>query len=109
MSEKRYYIGNGENCTICDSSKGGSDFFNMLTQYQAVDELNALHEENTKLKSENEMLRTTISRTEAYVGRLTHKSKWSNHSQKVSVEDIIGLVKTDEPTDSVELKKEAYK
>ena len=51
MTEKRYYIGNGENCTICDSSKGGSDFFNMLTQYQAVDELNALHEENTHIKN----------------------------------------------------------
>ena len=56
MSEKRYYIGNGENCTICDSSKGGSDFFNMLTQYQAVDELNALHEENIQLKLQVRML-----------------------------------------------------
>lgn len=28
---------------------------------------------------------------------------------KTTVEDIIGLVKTDEPTDSVELKKELYK
>lgn len=45
MTEKRYYIGNGKNCTICDSKKGGSDFFNMLTQFQAVDRLNELAEE----------------------------------------------------------------
>ena len=56
MTEKRYYIGNGKNCTICDNSKGGSDFFNMLTQFQAVDELNRLHEENKQLKQKNTML-----------------------------------------------------
>lgn len=38
MNEKRYYVGNG--ATICDSSKGGSDFFNMLTQFETVDLLN---------------------------------------------------------------------
>jgi len=41
---KRYYIGNGENCTICDSDKGGSDFYNMLTQFEAVDRLNEQEE-----------------------------------------------------------------
>ena len=29
--------------------------------------------------------------------------------RKVTTEDIIGIVKTDEPTNSVELKKELYK
>ena len=32
-----------------------------------------------------------------------------NFRKKVSVDDIIGLIKTDEPTNSVELKKELYK
>lgn len=32
-----------------------------------------------------------------------------NFRKKVNVEDIIGLIKTDEPTNSVELKKELYK
>ena len=41
---KRYYIGNGENCTICDSNQGGSDFYNMLTQFEAVDRLNEQEE-----------------------------------------------------------------
>ena len=30
-----------------------------------------------------------------------------NSKQKVELDDIVGLVKTDEPTDSVQLKKEA--
>lgn len=30
-----------------------------------------------------------------------------NHKQKVELDDIVGLVKTDEPTDSVQLQKEA--
>ena len=30
-----------------------------------------------------------------------------NPKQKVELDDIVGLVKTDEPTDSVQLKKEA--
>lgn len=60
MTEKRYYIGNGENCTICDKKKGGSDFFNMLTQFQAVDKLNELYEENQKLKSKFEFEETDI-------------------------------------------------
>lgn len=32
-----------------------------------------------------------------------------NFRKKVNVDDIIGLIKTDEPTNSVELKKELYK
>ena len=32
-----------------------------------------------------------------------------NFRKKVNVEDIIGLIKTEEPTNSVELKKELYK
>ncbi|WP_406531519.1 AbrB/MazE/SpoVT family DNA-binding domain-containing protein [Methanobrevibacter sp.] len=32
-----------------------------------------------------------------------------NFRKKVSVDDIIGLIKTDELTNSVELKKELYK
>lgn len=38
--------------------------------------LNSFHEENLKLKSENNMLRTTIGRNEAYIDRLTHKGEW---------------------------------
>lgn len=41
---KRYYIGNGKNCTICDNNQGGSDFYNMLTQFEAVDRLNEQEE-----------------------------------------------------------------
>ena len=91
---KRFYIGNGENHAICDSSKGGSDFFNMLTQYEAVDRLNELFDENEQLKStintlthdntkmkkvlnttkkENEHIKNTIQ--EAYNNERTHIGK----------------------------------
>ena len=51
---KRYYIGNGENCTICDSNEGGSDFYNMLTQFEAVDRLNEQEETINELKQRNQ-------------------------------------------------------
>ena len=54
---KRYYIGNGENCTICDSNQGGSDFYNMLTQFEAVDRLNEQEETINELKKENQNLK----------------------------------------------------
>ena len=38
--------------------------------------LNSQYEEITKLKSEINMLKTTISRNEAYIERLTHKGEW---------------------------------
>lgn len=37
------------------------------------------------------------------------KELYSLENENVELEDIIGLVKTDEPTNSVELKKELYK
>lgn len=56
MSKKRYYIGNGENCTICDSNQGGSDFYNMLTQFEAVDRLNEQEETIQRLKRTRKMV-----------------------------------------------------
>jgi DNA repair exonuclease SbcCD ATPase subunit len=35
-------------------------------------------EENEQLKSEINMLKTTIGRNESYIARLTHKSEWHN-------------------------------
>ena len=40
--------------------------------------LNKLHEENERLKSENNMLKNTIGRNESYIEKLTHKEEWSN-------------------------------
>ena len=103
-----------------------------------VDLLNQLNDENEQLKSENNMLKVTIGRNEAYIDRLKNKGEWDNHFDmsderktsissksygfpknlqtanetgevtKVSLKDIIGLVHTDEQTNSVELKKEIY-
>lgn len=41
---------------------------------------NELKEQIKELKSENKMLKTTISRNEAYIKRITTKGKWSNTS-----------------------------
>lgn len=41
----------------------------------------ALNEQNNRIKeleSENKMLKTTISRNETYIKRVTTKGKWSN-------------------------------
>lgn len=55
-------------------------FADSLMGDEVVDRLNELHEENLKLKSENNMLRVTIGRNEAYIERITHKGKWNNTS-----------------------------
>ena len=57
---KRYYIGNGKNCTICDNNQGGSDFYNMLTQFEAVDRLNEQEELINRLKEIREEQIETI-------------------------------------------------
>ena len=59
---KRYYIGNGKNCTICDSNQGGSDFYNMLTQFEAVDRLNEQEEQIKELEEENERMKGAFKR-----------------------------------------------
>ena len=66
---KRYYIGNGKNCTICDSNQGGSDFYNMLTQFEAVDRLNEQEEEIQRLNEENQRLKDTI---DGLTGTMAH-------------------------------------
>lgn len=38
--------------------------------------LNELYEENEQLKSENNMLKVTIGRNEAYIKKLTETSEW---------------------------------
>ena len=40
------------------------------------DLLNDLLNENEQLKSENNMLKTTICRNEAYISRMQHKGEW---------------------------------
>ena len=40
------------------------------------DKLNALYDENEQLKSEINMLKTTIGRNEEYIYRLTHTGEW---------------------------------
>ena len=41
-----------------------------------VNMLNELNDENEQLKSEINMLKTTIGRNEGYIDRLTHNGEW---------------------------------
>lgn len=62
---------------VWDNEK--QDAFNV---FEMIDMLNALHEENIRLKSENNMLRNTIGRNEAYIEQLRYKGKWNNTSDE---------------------------
>ena len=68
---KRYYIGNGKNCTICDNNQGGSDFYNMLTQFEAVDRLNEQEELINRLKEIREEQIETILKQKRKIKELT--------------------------------------
>lgn len=69
-----------------------------------------LKRENKKLKDENEQLKKENYELHKRLGDF---EPFEDHikeiTSKTSVNDIIGLVKTDEPTDIVELEKELKK
>lgn len=62
-----------------------------------------LKKENEQLKKENYELHKRLGDFEPFERYMKERTS------KTSVNDIIGLVKTNEPTNSVELKKELYK
>jgi regulator of replication initiation timing len=74
-----------------------------ITAETFCEELNILAEENEQLKKENYELHKRLGDFEPFEEYIKERTS------KTSVNDIIGLVKTDEPTNSVELKKELYK
>lgn len=67
------------------------------------DVINKIVKENEQLKKENYELHKRLGDFEAFERYMKERTS------KTSLEDIIGIVKTDEPTNSVELKKELYK
>ena len=77
----------------------GKDEFVRLYKRQRDDAL----KENEQLKKENYELHKRLGDFELFERYMKERTS------KTSLEDIIGIVKTDEPTNSVELKKELYK
>lgn len=65
-----------------------------------ADRLNELSDENEQLKKENYKLHKRLGDFEQFEEHIKERTS------KTSVNDIIGLVKTDEPIDIVELEKE---
>jgi len=74
-----------------------------LTDDEIEDLVNQLLEENERLKKENYELHKRLGDFEPFERYMKERTS------KTSVNDIIGFVKTDEQTNSVELKKELYK
>lgn len=77
---------------IADSQQG----FKKVDLYDCCDLLN----ENEQLKKENYELHKRLGDFEQFEEYIKERTS------KTFVNDIVGLVKTDEPTDTVELKKE---
>lgn len=78
---KRYTTDNGSNEDVClvDNVTGKQLEVVDITEIDVL--LDLLNEQDVRIKeleSENKMLKTTISRNEAYIKRVTTKGKWSN-------------------------------
>ena len=65
-----------------------------------VDKIKEVEKENEQLKKENYELHKRLGDFEPFEDHIKERTS------KTSVKDIIGLVKTDEPTDIIELEKE---
>ena len=75
--------------------------------YFNVNMVGQLKRENKKLKDENEQLKKENYELHKRLGDFEpFEEHMKERTSKTSVNDIIGLVKTDEPTDIVELEKE---
>ena len=71
MTEKRFTVEKNDKwICILDNKKSIGNTYHICAL------LNSLNDENEQLKSEINMLKTTIGRNEAYIERLTHKSEW---------------------------------
>lgn len=98
MTKKRY---SHDGVTIIDHLKkdliyiDGKDELLELAEY-----VDRLQDENEELKKENYELHKRLGDFELFEEHI------KEITSKTSVNDIIGLVKTDEPTDIIELEKE---
>ena len=97
MTEKRY---SHDGVTIIDHLKKDLIYIegkeNLLEIAEYVDRL---QDENEELKKENYELHKRLGDFEPFEDHIKERTS------KTSVNDIIGLVKTNEPTDTVELKR----
>ena len=98
MTEKRY---SHDGVTIIDHLKKDLIYIegkeNLLEIAEYVDRL---QDENEELKKENYELHKRLGDFEPFEEHIKERTS------KTSINDTIGLVKTDEPTDIVELEKE---
>lgn len=74
-----------------------------LRNDEVAELLNELHKENEQLKSENNILKITIARNEAYIERITHKGEWSNTSDEEK--EVIAYLQAYHQGDVKEIRK----
>ena len=84
MTEKRFKITKSKlvkNAHVIEDGKKQFTFPTLVGDKWALiaykQALNEISEENEQLKQENQMLKSTIGRNEAYITRLTKKGKWT--------------------------------
>ena len=93
-----------DNCSDKEVKKTLEQLFHSeVKEYELSKKIRKLEKENEQLKKENYGLHKKLGDFEPFEEHIQERTS------KTSVNDIIGLVKTDEPTNSVELKKELYK
>jgi len=101
MTGKRFRYNVNKNCIEYDGKFVA--YMNSVDGCRIANYWNGLYKENEQLKKENYELHKRLGDFEPF------ERYMKEITSKTSLEDIIGIVKTDEPTNSVELKKELYK
>ena len=94
-----YYGGTGYK--ISNEECGFWLWHNKNESQKVCDKLNSILDENEQLKKENYELHKRLGDFEPFEDHIKERTS------KTSINDIVRLVKTDESTDSVQLKKEA--
>lgn len=89
MTDKEYLL-KREDKWIWYSYPTGNWYGDNITElFERLEkDLNKLYHENERLKSENNMLKVTIGRNEAYINRLQNNGKWDIKAYKYNPKGV---------------------
>ena len=89
MTDKEYLL-KREDKGIWYSYPTGNWYGDNITElFERLEkDLNKLYHENERLKSENNMLKVTIGRNEAYINQLQNKGKWDINAYKYNPKGV---------------------
>lgn len=112
MTEKRFELKWKDTGEVLYDNETGLEhgIYSPDYRFHVRDMMNEFDKKNKELKAENEQLKKENYELHKRLGDFEAFERYmKERTSKTSLEDIIGIVKTDEPTNSVELKKELYK